>query len=69
MTVENVKAFFKNVQTDKSLQAKLKNVQAANKDEAVAAMIQIAADAGFEFDAEQYEQATMAHTRPVNRKG
>jgi predicted ribosomally synthesized peptide with nif11-like leader len=65
MSVENVKAFFQRVQSDAELRAKLKGVKAANKEEATQAIIVIATEAGYVFDAEEYDNATKAHQGPA----
>jgi predicted ribosomally synthesized peptide with nif11-like leader len=72
MSVENVKAFFQQIQTNAELRAKLKGVKAANKEQATQAIIALAVEAGFPFDAEEYDQATRAHQgpqRPVGSAG
>lgn len=67
MSVENVKIFFQRVQSDAELRAKLKGVKATNKEQATAAIIAIASDAGLPFDAEEYELATRAHQGPATK--
>lgn len=64
MSVENVKVFFQQIQTNAELRAKLKGVKAANKEQATQAIIAIASEAGFPFDAEEYDLATQAHAGP-----
>ena len=64
MSVENVRAFFKQVQADPVLRARLKTIGVVDKSAATAQIIRIAGEAGFPFTAEQYEAATQAHQGP-----
>ena len=57
MSTEAVKKFWEKAQQDKALQAKLTNTQATEGQVALAAVIQLAADAGFAFTAVDYEAA------------
>ena len=68
MSVDSVKAFFQQVQTDDALKASMKSINATNRDEAVAEIIRIAATAGFRFSRQDYEQATQAHVGPPGRR-
>lgn len=57
MSVKNVKAFFKEVEEDKALQGKLKVVaENRNTEEALADLVKIAAEAGFEFTSIDYTE-------------
>jgi predicted ribosomally synthesized peptide with nif11-like leader len=60
MSVDNVKAFFEKVEEDRALQEQLKTLRQntpAEKDQAVRTLITIAAGAGFEFTAEDFQNA------------
>jgi predicted ribosomally synthesized peptide with nif11-like leader len=59
-----IQAFFKQVQTDESLRLKMRSVKATNKDEAAEALVQIAAEAGFEFTARQYMESVTGYAGP-----
>jgi predicted ribosomally synthesized peptide with nif11-like leader len=59
-----IKAFFKQVQTDESLRLKMRSVKATNKEEAAAALVQIAAEAGFEFTVREYTESLTTHAGP-----
>lgn len=61
MSVEQAKAFIEKAQSDEALRAKLKAIKTENKEEAVAAVVRIAADAGYSFDAQHYAAAANAH--------
>jgi predicted ribosomally synthesized peptide with nif11-like leader len=67
MAVKDVKAFLEKVQTDKSLQAKLKALEAkaaTDVEAARAELMRIAAEAGFEFTA-----ADLAASRKARASG
>lgn len=64
MSVRNVKVFFERVQARESLRARLKAVDAGDRESSVEAIIQIAAQIGLPFTAEEYEKATTSHSGP-----
>ncbi len=54
MSTPAIKAFFEQVRKDPAIREKMRNVNATNKEEAAEALVQIAAEAGFEFTVQQY---------------
>lgn len=60
MSLEQAKAFLAKVREDQSLEHKIHAVQSEDKDAALAEVVRIAAENGFTFAAEHYEQATQA---------
>ena len=57
MSVETVQAFWQKAQTDPKLRQQLQHVKTGAKDKSVAAVVRIAAAAGFVFSVSDYETA------------
>src|SRR4051794_36481863 len=57
MSLENVRAFWRKVEQEPALQEKFLEVQADGQAAAVAAVVGIAAEAGFAFTAQEYDAA------------
>ncbi len=53
MASEGLREFFEKVESDKSLQTKLKKVAQKNEREAIARVVKIALEAGFDFTADE----------------
>ena len=67
MSVQMVHDFWRKAQSDTAIQARLRDVNADNKDSAMQALMQIAAEAGFQFteaehDAAVKEELTRRHS-------
>ena len=60
MSAENVKAFFGKVEGDKDLQEKLAAAKGQEEEAALAEVVKIAADAGFEFTSAELAEALEA---------
>ena len=58
MSLEQAKAFLAKVREDQSLEHKIHAVQSEDESVALAQVVRIAAEAGFEFAPEHYQQAT-----------
>lgn len=65
MSVEAVKAFVEKVKADPDLRDELLVIQSEDKDAVLAEVVRVASEAGFGFDAEDYEEAAqeMAQAR------
>jgi predicted ribosomally synthesized peptide with nif11-like leader len=57
MSIASVEQFFQQVRNDPALQAKLQASASAHQEKALAAVVGIAAAAGFVFTAEEYKEA------------
>lgn len=65
MRVENIKLFYKEVESNEVLQEKLKDLQMASEKERMTQLIHIAKEAGFEFSADELK----AYIEEVITKG
>src|SRR5262245_13857475 len=57
MSAEAVKQFWQKAKQDKALEAKLAAIQRKNGQAVIAAVVKVAADAGFDFTAQEYDAA------------
>lgn len=60
MSLDQAKAFLAKVRTDQALEEQIHAVQSEDKDAALAEVVRIAGEHGFEFSAEDYVAATEA---------
>ena len=58
MSLEQAKAFLDKVREDQSLEHKIQAVQGEDESAALAEVVRIAAEVGYEFAPEHYQQAT-----------
>jgi predicted ribosomally synthesized peptide with nif11-like leader len=57
MSIETVKQFWEKARSDQAIQAKLNAVQGDQKEKSLSEVLRIAAGAGFDFTAADYESA------------
>ena len=68
MSVANVKAFFEELQRNGELREKLKSANVRDKQAAALHLIRTAAEAGYSFTAEEYDESTRGHAGPPPAK-
>jgi predicted ribosomally synthesized peptide with nif11-like leader len=69
MSEENIKAFFKKVESDKDLQTRMKKVSDENEKAATATLVKLAASEGFEFTASELAKMRAAKVGPFKGFG